>query len=343
MCGDLIAEFNRSEMRCTLINGTEVLFRSADDPDHLRGPNIAACYVDEAAQIDGEAWLILLGRLREGRGRAWVTSTPRGHNWLWEFFVRDCRDDCEVYRATTRDNPYLSAEFVDSVYSRYTGTFARQELYGEFVSSEGALFKREWFKVVERAPDGLRWVRFWDLAASTKTAADYTASARCALDDDGTLYIADIVRGRWEWPDVRRIIIQTARTESGVAIGIESSGFQLAAVQDLLRERTLAGIVIRGIPVDRDKVARALPWAARAESGKVALVSGQWINAFLDEICDFPNGAHDDQVDAVSGAVQMLGYGSVTLHEIVHVGDTVSVWAIKGQYGHHDKGIWHLV
>jgi len=342
MCGDLIAEFNRSEMRCTLINGTEVLLRSADDPDHLRGPNIAACYVDEAAQIDGEAWLILLGRLREGRGRAWVTSTPKGHNWLWEFFIRDKRDDCEVFHATTRDNPYVSQHFIESVYGRYTGAFARQELGGEFVNPEGALFRREWFKVVERAPDGLRWVRYWDLAASTRTTGDYTASAKCTLAEDGTLYIADVVRGRWEWPEARKVIIQTASAETGVEIGIEKVGFQLAAVQELLRERALVGIPMRGIEVDRDKIARALPWAARAEAGKVALVTGAWIAEFLGEVCDFPEGQHDDQVDAVSGAVRMLGGDGIALHETMNTGDAVPIWSIKREHGCHDKGIWHL-
>ena len=43
-----------------------------------------------------------------------------------------------------------------------------------------------------------------------------------------------------------------------------------------------------------------------AEEGKVILVKGRWIEDFLDEICTFPNSQHDDQLDAVSLAVQML-------------------------------------
>jgi predicted phage terminase large subunit-like protein len=44
----------------------------------------------------------------------------------------------------------------------------------------------------------------------------------------------------------------------------------------------------------------------RAEAGKVVLVRGPWIDDFLDQVCSFPNGRHDDQVDAVSLAVQMV-------------------------------------
>ncbi len=84
----------------------------------------------------------------------------------------------------------------------------------------------------------------------------------------------------------------------------------LAAIQELRREPTLAGIVLRGVKVDKDKMTRALPWAARAEGGKVALVRGPWIPAFLDEVSMFPEGAHDDQVDTVSGALPLVARGS---------------------------------
>ena len=62
----------------------------------------------------------------------------------------------------------------------------------------------------------------------------------------------------------------------------------------------------QSIRVDKDKVTRALPVASRAEAGKVKLVRGNWIGDFIDEATSFPHGAHDDQVDSVSGAVQMI-------------------------------------
>lgn len=173
---------------------------------------------------------------------------------------------------------------------------------------EGAIFKREWFHIVDRAPDGLKWVRGWDLATSTKTSASYTASPRCALGPDGMLYIADMVRGRWEWPDARKIIIQQKQAEKGLVrrIGIEKVAFQNAAIQELLREPELADIALKGIAADSDKVSRAETWSWRAEAGKITLVRGQWNHDFLEELAEFPNGANDDQVDAVSICVSML-------------------------------------
>jgi predicted phage terminase large subunit-like protein len=168
----------------------------------------------------------------------------------------------------------------------------------------GALFQRHWFGVVDSAPQNLKWFRYWDLAASTKTSADYTASVRVA-SHDGILYIADGIHIKAEWPDAKKTIIQTMRTEKDTSHGIEEALHGLAAVQDLRRDPLLNGVAFQGIRVDKDKVSRAMPWAARAESGAVRIVNGQWVRGFLDEIVAFPSGSHDDYVDAVSGAVMM--------------------------------------
>lgn len=176
--------------------------------------------------------------------------------------------------------------------------------------AEGALFKREWFTTVDAAPEGLRWGRYWDLAASTKTSADYTASAAVGFDgNDGTLYIRDMIRGRWEWPDARKIIVETMLGEPNTTHAIEEAMHGLAAIQELRRERAVAHIALRGIHVDKDKLTRALPWSARAEARKVKLVRGPWVGAFLSEICMFPQGTNDDQVDTVSGGVGLVAPG----------------------------------
>ena len=87
----------------------------------------------------------------------------------------------------------------------------------------------------------------------------------------------------------------------------------------------LASTTLQSIPVDKDKLSRALPWAARAEAGKVALVKGSWIAAFLDEVVSFPLGEHDDHVDAVSGAVQMIAGPEMLSTEIVSLSDRVEI------------------
>ena len=131
MLRPLVADFNRSEMRAVLTNGTTVLFRSADDPDRLRGPNLGWFWLDEAAMMEPDAWSIMIGRLRELPGRAWATSTPRGKNWLYERFTSG--EDYHIVRSSSRDNPFLPPDFVLSLERTYDTEWIAQELEGEFL------------------------------------------------------------------------------------------------------------------------------------------------------------------------------------------------------------------
>jgi predicted phage terminase large subunit-like protein len=192
------------------------------------------------------------------------------------------------------------------------GAYSFAALYQQRpIPHEGALFKRKWFtgKIVDKAPRGLtRWVRGYDLAVSTKTSADYTASFRCAYDNDGNLFIADGFRERIEYPEQRRYVVGRMTSEKNTEHGIEKALHGQAFVQDLRQMRQVRGVPFKAVRVESDKYTRALAWANLAEEGRVYLVQGAWINAFLDEICRFTGrgDAHDDQVDAVSLAVGLL-------------------------------------
>jgi len=64
--------------------------------------------------------------------------------------------------------------------------------------------------------------------------------------------------------------------------------------------------VLHECGVEADKLTRALPWIGLTEAGKVFLVRGDWIIPFIKEASEFPDGANDDQVDAVSGGYILL-------------------------------------
>ncbi|MBK9163660.1 MAG: phage terminase large subunit [Acidobacteria bacterium] len=190
------------------------------------------------------------------------------------------------------------------------GSYAFASLYQQRpVPRDGGLFKRGWFtQVVEKAPEGLRWCRAYDLAISTKTSADYTASFRCAVDGDDNVYIADGFRGRIDYPEQQRYVLERFKEEPRTIHVFEEALHGRAFVQSLRREALRKGIALRCERVDRDKFTRALVWAALAEAGKVFLVRGAWMDEFIEEAVAFPGGKHDDQIDAVSLAVQTLTF-----------------------------------
>ena len=151
---------------------SEILFRSLDQPNWMRGLELSWFGIDEGRHIDGEAWNVLYGRLRQ-KGylhRGFVCSTPNGFDWMWSKFHPDSKrrvKDAEWYGAPTFDNTAnLPSEYIDSLLATYEGRFLRQEVYGEFVGVvDGAVFfewdMRKHVKPVTYNPD-LPLYSFWD-------------------------------------------------------------------------------------------------------------------------------------------------------------------------------------
>jgi predicted phage terminase large subunit-like protein len=177
---------------------------------------------------------------------------------------------------------------------------------------EGNRFKRAWFPIVDAAPHRARRVRYWDKAAS-EGEGDFTAGVLMA-QADGVCYVEGVVRGQWSAGERDRIMRRTAEQDNlryshSVRTWVEqepgSSGKEAAQSSVKL----LAGFSIRIDRVTGSKEVRAEPFASQAEAGNIRLVRGPWNAAFLEEIAAFPNGAHDDQLDAAAGAFNKLGVG----------------------------------
>lgn len=286
--------------------GGQILLRSADEPQDLRGPNIHDFAIDEARNLkNNEAWLVMLGCIREAEDSQWrIASTTKGKNWVWELGQR-----YPQFLQDTFANPFTPDSYKDDLRKEYTGQYARQELYGDVVEWGAGVIVPGWFKVIPPPlhDPKFKQVRFWDLAVSTKTAADESAGAKLSIEND-RIIIWDIQHGRLAYPDLRRAIVAVAKEDSpDCLIVVEEAGQQLGFINDLqclpeLREYTIIPRKPQG-----DKFNRAIPWASRAEAGFVDVVRGPWNQAFNDQCEAFTaddTHEHDDLIDAVSGAYQ---------------------------------------
>lgn len=175
-------------------------------------------------------------------------------------------------------------------------------------AAEGGLFKRERFNVIDQEPANIiKRARYWDLALSEKETADYTVGCLVGLTSDRRIVVLDVKRYRIEWDEAeakltKEIPFDGTHTEHG----IEGAFYHVRAVSKLLRRPELHGYAIRAITPDKDKYTRALPFAARVGAGVVDVLRRGWTDAFIEELCAFPNGANDDQVDGADGAYLML-------------------------------------
>lgn len=189
----------------------------------------------------------------------------------------------------------------------------------------GNFFQAGWFRIESRAPEGLLWMRYFDLALTESRQNDYTASCALAMERNGDVWIRDMVRGRWTWPDAMEKIAALSDAEGlNVVYGVEATAFQLAAFQTLVADRRLASRTLIGIYPHQDKVVRALPLQARASLGKVHLVAGAWVQDFVEEMISFPQATtNDDQVDTAVGGLQMIGEYEAILAELAGQGTVV--------------------
>lgn len=151
---ELIKKYNRSDQTITLINNVEIVCVTGDDErsvDRIRGMTLAGAYGDEIALCPEYIHDILVARLRDSRGplRVWYTTTPKGFTWIHRVFIEKKKkngemignsEDYELFGGTTWDNPYTLHEYKNAMVNIYSGTFAKQELEGQFVGYEGLVY-----------------------------------------------------------------------------------------------------------------------------------------------------------------------------------------------------------
>jgi predicted phage terminase large subunit-like protein len=280
-----------------------------------------------AFSLDEYRRLFQVWRRRQGSRtpmRVRVATSPGGpgHDWVRERFSIDNPAVAlplgrRVLFARMEDNEHLDREEYLRSLSNLDPIRRQQLETGDWsVRQGGAMFQRQWFRIVDRAPAGLQKVRFWDLAATAEPTRsdllydpDYTVGALLGRAPDGVVYVLDIVRRRLDAPDVRKLVRQVAELDGReVVIGMEQeSGASGKSVIHSYRA-DLADFVFKPQQPFADKVARAGPYASYAEGGGIRLVRAPWNAQFLEEHEQFPLGAHDDQVDSAAWSfVQITG------------------------------------
>lgn len=170
---------------------------------------------------------------------------------------------------------------------------------------QGDLFKRDMWQRWDSIPDltNAVIVQSWDLAFKNTAHSDYVVGqvwARIGAD----LYLLDQVRGRWTFSETcQQITALSAKWPQAVGKYVEDKA-NGPAVIDALR-----GSVPGLVPVEPQggKEARAAAVEPLVAAGNVWLPrSGDWVPGLIEEAAAFPNGAHDDQVDALTQALTKL-------------------------------------
>jgi predicted phage terminase large subunit-like protein len=179
-------------------------------------------------------------------------------------------------------------------------------------ADEGGMFKRAWF-TRRWTQDALPTMAFTVLVvdAAFKTGVHNDPSSIHLWGTDGIdFYVLNEWRGRWEFPELKRAIVDAATETKPSLVLIEDTAAGQSAIQELRRGTSLPIVAHK---VTASKEARAQAVAPMCEAGKVVLPKGaDWVGEWIDEHAAFPTGRHDDRVDNTSAALARLaqiGFG----------------------------------
>ena len=269
-------------------------------------------YTDDlyTRQEPGGSIVLIMTRWHEDDLAGRILNSESGPDWTVVSFPALAMENDPLHReigAALWPERYDVKALLD--YKQVLGRSFHALYQQEPQEQEGDFFKASWFNdnIVREVPVEAQRVRYWDKGATVD--GDFTVGVLLAKEN-GNFYVEDVERGRWTSHERNQHILRIAQADGGdVAVHVEqepgSSGVD--SVQEIIR--LLAGFNVRADRVTGNKSVRAEPLAAQAEAGNVKIKRAAWNADYIDELTVFPNGLHDDQVDASSGAFQKVAGG----------------------------------
>lgn len=176
------------------------------------------------------------------------------------------------------------------------------------VSDEGDYFSRDMIRYYEDEDieyAQLNYYCAWDLAIGQRDRNDYSVGIVVGVDEYDNLFVVDVIRGKYDGFELVEQILDLYETWRPGIVGIERGHIEMALgpfLQKRTRERGLSEAYFKDLKVGRrDKEARARAIQGRMQQGMVYFPKDAvWTGTMVAELLRFPNGAHDDQVDALA-------------------------------------------
>lgn len=281
---------------------------------------------DEASQFTEEQYTYLFSRVRHAEAdkadipdRIRAASNPGGvgHEWVKARFIDPQDAETAKHRlfipAGMNDNPHLDTVAYLRMLDELDPVTRAQLAQGDWDMLPSGNFFLPTIKAVDVGNSYGRWgrnaqrCRAWDLAA-TETG-DYAVGVLVARDKVRRLWrVEDVVRVRAEPAQLERVLKATAAKDGHhlpQIIEQEMGSAGKMALRDL-RTRIFAGSPVFSVPPSGNKMTRARLAASIVAAGEMEMTPARWNNDFINELIGFPTGNYDDQVDAMSHAINWL-------------------------------------
>ena len=261
--------------------------------------------------------IIVMQRLHENDPSGYILANECGYEHLclpMEFDQsRKCVTSLGWQDPRTEDGELLfPGRFPSNVVDRDKKAMGEYGTAGQFQQLPsplgGGIFKVEWWHHYTVMPKIKYRMIYADTAQKTKEQNDYSVFQCWGKGDDGRIYLIDMVRGKWEAPEL--LVIAKAFWDKHKAasrimgtlrqIKPEDKSSGTGLIQQLAKQR----IPVVGIQRGTDKVTRAMDVVPQIQAGNVMLPdSAPWLSDLLSEAAGFPNATHDDILDPLMDAI----------------------------------------
>jgi predicted phage terminase large subunit-like protein len=195
------------------------------------------------------------------------------------------------------------------------------------VADDGQYFTRgmvNYYDPEDIDEDAMRYYCAWDLAIGKNDRNDYSVGIVVGINDRDDMFVMDVVRGRFDGFELVERILDLYEQWKPSIIGIEKGHIEMALgpfLEKRVRERGLFEAYFKDLKTGRrDKEARARAIQGRMQQGKVYFPrDAAFSGPLIAELLRFPNGTHDDQVDALSWIGLMMTEFSTYQAPVVHI------------------------
>ena len=244
--------------------------------------------------------IIIMQRLHENDLSGWLLGGGNGEEWEHLNIPAIGSDGVSFWPQQ------FPIEMLDRLKAANSYVFAGQYLQRPSPMG-GGIFKDAWLRHWQALPEIEYRMIYADTAMKTGEENDFSVFQHWAKGKDGKIYLIDMIRGKWEAPQ----LLAQARAFWDKCRGQAGGTLRKMKVEDkasgtgLIQQLKQGGVPVEGIQRNRDKITRGYDAAPMVEAGNVLLpMRHECLSDLLHELSLFPVASHDDTVDPMMDAIQ---------------------------------------
>lgn len=282
---------------------------TSDSIKSLEGFNVA--WVEEAQSMSERSIELLLPTIRAEGSEVWFSWNPTNENDPVEQFFKTESDDKTLVHVNYTDNPFLPQTLQDEAdrHKREKPQTFNHVWLGDYITF-GEVFTRDMFRKSSWKPQ-IKQLDIYiavDVAMSLEEGADRSSICIVGKDTGDTIYVIEQQAGRWDSHSFKQRILDACEKYPTAIVGIEkttSSWHFIESFREMMRVRNVFAPFVELKPAGRSKQKRIESYLLSSIQQGRLLFMDEPSETFINEAINFPKGAHDDELDAITYAIEM--------------------------------------